>query len=162
MYELLIGIAIAGALALGIFIPSYFLLRKSGDRLDASIASGKAREKELVESLDLVTADRDAAREAERILHDNQRELLTEIAEHKLSNQTLAARLVASEKAFDDLVANLKNNPGALPAAVHGAIERLRAQVSAARQAAATAAGRDSGGGEEGAVHAAGADVAPG
>jgi len=141
VYELIIALVIIAAVVAVVQIPNFLLLRSSGTRLDQAITRGNTREKELVEQLDETAADRDAAREAEKILHDNQGHLLAELEEHKRSNTVLAQRLVLAKKAHDDLLVLLQNNPGAIPAAVRGAVERLREAMSAAGQAPPAPAG---------------------
>lgn len=139
--EWIIGLGGGLAATLAIAILALLSNKWSGARLDRVMATAVTDKKELADKNDELTADRDAAREAERILNDNQRELLMEIADLKTSNQTLAARVAAAEKAHHDLERVLQDHPGALPAALRDAVERLRAQIEAGKAVPAAPAG---------------------
>lgn len=153
MADILIGLAIGVGGELATVILFFVLLRSSGERADRATTRGDAREKELALELDETKADRDAAREAEKILHDNQAALFAELADLRTGKASAEARLASVTKDRDDLVQLLHDQPGALPDAVRLAANRLRALVSGSA-AVPPAASADPARREAGAVHA--------
>ncbi len=111
----------------------------------------RAQEKEdAAEAVAKAEAVRAAVLEKNVAALDSQVELLT------TTNKSLVAQLKTAEKLADDLIASIKNDaPSALPAALRGALDRLRTHVKVpdVPAAAAGAASGDPDRGEAGAVH---------
>lgn len=143
MSDVLIGLAIGMGGAVVLSILSFILIRSTQASRDAALARANRREDDAESRQDVILADRDAAREAEKILHDNQQSLLEELAELKTKNAAQEAQIAALEATTNDLFRVLKDHPGALPTALVLAADRLRAQLSASGEAASAATSTD-------------------
>ncbi len=87
-------------------------------------------------------------------LEKNNAALDVQISSLKTSNKVLTAQLAAANKEADALATTVKNHaPSALPDAVLGALDRLRASVQQVPVDPAAATAGDPGGGEAGPVH---------
>lgn len=160
MSEILIGLAMGMGGAVVLSVLSFILIRTISSSRDAAIARANKREDEHEDREDLLIAERDSAREGEKILHDNQVSLLAEIGELKTENASLAASKAAAEKATHDLLRAVQDNPGTLAPALVVAAQRLREQLSPGDKAAPSAAA-DPRGEVEGAVHGGSDDLEP-
>src|SRR5574338_676260 len=146
MLELAIGLGAGLAGVLAVVFVFAGLLKSSGTRLDHATSRADALDKEN----DALATKLDDADERGDILEHNNGELLKEIATTKQTLQQTEASLASVKASHDDLVRTLAEHPGALPALVRDALERLRSQVSAAGQAAP---GGDPNGGDPRSLH---------
>lgn len=146
MLELVIGLGIAAGGILATNILWFVLLHSANARGDRGDAQGTI----LATKITSQAAELDHALEVNRILDENQAGLLKELGDLKTSTKTTEAELASVKASRDDLVRSLADHPGALPPLVHGALERVRAQMSAV---AAPATPGDPHGGEARAVH---------
>lgn len=133
MTELVIGLGVAAGGILATVVLFFVLMR--GEQ--SLRKSGDARVEKLEAELKTVTIDRDAALERGDVFEKNQGELLKESAALKSSLKQTEAELASVKAANDAITRTLAEHPGALPPLVRGALERLRAQVSAGTEAAA-------------------------
>ena len=132
MLELAIGLGAGLAGVLTVVLVFAGLLKSSGARLDGQLK----RANDLDQECSVLNKKLGDADERGDILEHNNGELLKEIATTKQTLQQTEATLASVKASHDDLVRTLAEHPGALPALVRDALERLRAQVSTAGQAA--------------------------
>ena len=148
MVELAIGLGAAAGGILATVILFFVLLR--GEQSSRSRADDRADAAE--KTRDALRTELASSDERGDVLEQNQGELLKEIAALKPSNHTTEAELASVKASHDDLVRTLADHPGALPPLVRSALDRLRAQVSPAAEAAPAG---DPHGGEARSVHGA-------
>lgn len=159
MSDVLIGLAIGAGSLIAVVVLGFILLRSSLSQTERARARLDKRDDEHEKRVELLVTDRDTARENEKILHDNQRELLRELGILKTEHAQQAAKLAAAEKHADDLERILADHPGALADALHVAARRLRDALTAREAMPAGPAGADPDRGEEGPVHGPGTDL---
>ena len=147
--ELLIGIGAGLAAVVTVVLALVFPLRAAQAQADTAFKRADV----YAQKLDVAYADQALLATANVTLTTNLNELKRELATRETRISELGARVESIEKARNDLLRVLQDNPGAVSAAVGTAFDRLREAVSQARGAQAPAAGGDPGRGEARAVH---------